>query len=258
MPKDDLLPRLTRVIELMTKQLHKLTQKELMILLKSAEALKFFETIGELEAELEVDHPFFHEKIGEIRQWQEQLPGGLINVERDFITSYAKANKYVKAEMREKVLYNQPQRMKATLTKFFQLLEAAIVSNQNHPLEKFANHLLIPLEDLIAELDRVNWDDRDIAPPDEPETDELTPPIHIERDFFRYYHAVDRLTKKDIQERATRGIPSQSKEKMEQFFGWLDVTSPEDNPPFAELVKNANMHPQELIRWLDRINWSSD
>ena len=46
---DDLLPRLARVILLMTKQLNNLTQKDLMTLLKSPEMSGFFILLAKIE-----------------------------------------------------------------------------------------------------------------------------------------------------------------------------------------------------------------
>jgi hypothetical protein len=63
----------------------------------------------------------------------------------------------------------------------------------------------------------------------------------------------------DIQQRITQGIPRKIRAELESLFAWLDMsTKANDKITFEDIVNQSNLHPQELIRYLDRVNWSAD
>ena len=260
---DDLLPRLARVIQLMTKQLHNLNQKDLMTLLKSEEVGEFFKTLSKLEIEYDIDDDdqFFTHYMDELIKWQNDLPGGKINVKKDFIKAYKRMDKFDREEVKNKVLLHQTTRIKNILKEYFRLLDASIDANKILPIEAFSQHLGLTLDELAEHLDRINWEDEVIEPETvkEDADGKLKPPIHIERDFLKFYHQQDKLMKGDIQNRVTQGIQRKVRANIESLFAWIDMNTKEgDNIPFETLVKQSNMHPQELIRYLDRINWGTD
>ena len=177
---------------------------------------------------------------------------------KDFIKYYKALDKFDKADVQEKVMLHQGQRMKKLLKEFFRLLDTAITSNKLLPIEAFAQHLGLTFDELVEQLDRLNWDDRE-RKKEEEEADnaKLKPPIHIEQDFYKYYHQVDTLDKKEIIRRISQtGIPAEHKEKLLALFTWLSQNEFDELVSFDDLVKAAGLHPQELIRYLDRINWS--
>ena len=121
-------------------------------------------------------------------------------------------------------------------------------------------HLGMTFDELAEHLDRINWDDTDVVV-EEPKTSAdgmLSVPIHIEKQFFTYYHQQDKTGKIDIQQKVTQDIPRKIRAELESMFAWLDMsTKPSDNITFDDIVKQSNLHPQELIRYLDRVNWST-
>ena len=125
---DDLLPRLARVMLLMTKQLNNLTQKDLMTLLKSPEMADFFKALAKFENDYEIDSSdrFFFPNIEKILTWQSHLPGGKINVKKDFVKAYKRMDKFDREEVKRKVTLHQTQRLAKTLKEFFRLLDASI------------------------------------------------------------------------------------------------------------------------------------
>jgi hypothetical protein len=260
---DDLLPRLSRVILLMTKQLDNLTQKDLMTLLKAPEMTGFFKILAKIENDYDIDtnDRFFLPNIEKMLNWQKNLPGGKINVRKDFIKAYKRMDKFDKEEVKRKVTLHQTQRMANTLKEFFRLLDVSIDANKILPIEAFAQHLGMTFDELAENLDRVNWDDTDVEV-EEPAADptgKLTTPIHIEKQFFTYYHQQDKTMKIDIQQRITQGIPRKIRAELESLFAWLDMsTKANDKITFEDIVNQSNLHPQELIRYLDRVNWSAD
>jgi hypothetical protein len=240
----------------MTKQLFKLTTKDLMSYFKSPQFEEFMKSLAVLENEHQVEEPFFRDNIDDLLEWQQQLPGGVINIKRDFIKVYAKSNKIEKGEYKNKAFFNQSQQRTKTLNEFFRLLDAAVASKKVLPFEAFAQHLGMTRDELADLLERVNWSDyQPVVEEEEEEEEEFKFPIHIEKDFFKYYHHVDRPTQLDIQDRTTQGISSDHHEKMSAFFTWLDMTKLEDDIQFEEIIRQTDLHPQELIRYLDRINW---
>ena len=121
---DDLLPRLSRVMLLMTKQLNNLTQKDLMTLLKSPEMTGFFKQVAKIERDYEFNpnDAFFGPNIEKILAWQSNLPGGKINVRKDFIKAYRRMDKFDREEVKRKVTLHQTQRLTKSLKEFFRLL----------------------------------------------------------------------------------------------------------------------------------------
>lgn len=258
---DDLLPRLTRVMLLMTKQLNNLTQKDLMVLLKSPEMSGFFKTIAKIENDYEFDQKdkFFLPNIEKIMTWQSNLPGGKINVRKDFIKAYKRMDRFDREEVKRKVTLHQTQRLTKTLKEFFRLLDASLDAKQVLPIEAFAQHLGITFDELAEHLDRVNWDDTDV-PEEKPKpapTGTIQLPIHIEKQFIAYYHQQDKTGKIDIQQKVTQDIPRKYRVGLVDLFVWLDGVKPDQTVTFEQMARHANMHPQELIRYLDRVNWSS-
>ena len=258
---DDLLPRLTRVIHLMTKQLNNLTQKDLMVLLKSSEMAGFFKALAKIENDYEINtnDKFFVPNYEKILNWQSILPGGKINVRKDFIKAYKRMDKFDREEVKRKVTLHQTQRLKNTLKEFFRLLDASIDAKKILPIEAFAQHLGMTMDELAEHLDRINWDDTDTQTEPAPVTgDTLHLPIHIEKEFFKYYHQQNKTGKIDIQQRVTQDIPRKFRADLETLFAWLDMsTKAGDAITFEDIVKHSNLHPQELIRYLDRVNWSA-
>lgn len=253
----DLLQRLTRVILLMTKQFGNLTEKDVLFILKSDEMTGFFKAIAKVESDYEIEDTFFKENLEDILEWQESLPGGQINVRKDFIKAYKRMDKFDIADVQEKIFLHQPQRMKKILIEFFRLLDASILANKILPIEAFASHLGLTFDELAEHLDRINWDDTVIEVKEDADDESglLKPPIHIENDFFKYYHQ-DNATRIEIQQRITQELPRKIRAKLESLFAWLDMsTKTGDGIKFEELVKQSDMHPQELIRYLDRVNW---
>lgn len=258
---DDLLPRLTRVMLLMTKQLNNLTQKDLMVLLKSEEMKGFFVQIAKIEKdyEFEQNDRFFLPNIEKIVTWQSNLPGGKINVRKDFVKAYKRMDKFDRAEVQRKVTLHQTQRLTKTLKEFFRLLDASLDAKQILPIEAFAQHLGITFDELAEHLDRVNWDDTDV-PEEKPKpapAGTIQLPIHIEKQFIAYYHQQDKTGKIDIQQKITQDTPRKFRVGLVDMFDWLDSTKSGQTVTFEQMAKRANMHPQELIRYLDRVNWSS-
>lgn len=259
---DDLLPRLARVILLMTKQLGNLTQKDLMTLLKSQETGGFFKVLAKIENDYDIEPSdrFFSPNIEKILAWQSSLPGGKINVRKDFVKAYKRMDRFDRDEVKRKVTLHQSQRMTKTLKEFFRLLDASIDAKQLLPIEAFAQHLGMTFDELAEQLDRVNWDDTDVVEekPAESTDGKLNTPIHIEKQFFIYYHQQDKTGKIDIQQKVTQDIPRKVRANLESMFAWLDMsTKASDKVSFDDIVKQSNMHPQELIRYLDRVNWST-
>lgn len=254
---DDLIIRLKRVILLMTKQFGNLTEKDVLTLLKCQEMSGFFKAIAKIEKDYELDDSFFIGHLDDILEWQTVLPGGKINVRKDFIKVYKRMDKFDRADVQEKVTLHQPQRIKATLKEFFRLLDASIQTKNILPIEAFAQHLGLTFDELAEHLDRVNWDDTDDEVKEEKEdSDTLKPPIHIENDFFRYFHQIDKKSKLELQDRITQELPRKIRANLETLFAWLDMsTKPGDDFSFEDLVNQSEMHPQELIRYLDRVNW---
>ena len=260
---DDLLPRLSRVMLLMTKQLNNLTQKDLMTLLKSPEMTGFFKQVAKIERDYEFNpnDAFFGPNIEKILAWQSNLPGGKINVRKDFIKAYRRMDKFDREEVKRKVTLHQTQRLTKSLKEFFRLLDASIDAKQILPIEAFAQHLGMTMDELAEHLDRVNWDDTDVQveEPKPSEEGKLQLPIHIEKQFFEYYHQQSKTDKIDIQQRVSQDIPRKYRAGLESMFAWLDMsTKPGDTISFEQMAQQSNMHPQELIRYLDRINWSTD
>lgn len=257
MSYDELLPRITRVIHLMAKQLTKLTTRDLMSFLKSDSFGLFLKTLAALESEHKVEHTFFKEYLDELMEWQDLLAGGIINVTRDFTKVYVRADSLERVEMKEKIIVHQSKRTKDTLNEFFRLLDAAVASKKLLPLEAFAQHLGLTLNELVVHLERINWSD---LQPREPETkDEVskfTLPIQIEKDFFNYYHHMSRLIQLDIQDITTRGISSSDQPKLKAFYQWLDKSNPDETVDFEEMIQKAGLQPQKLVQYLERINWS--
>jgi hypothetical protein len=241
----------------MTKQFGNLTERDVLNLLKSQEMAGFFKVLAKIERAYELENQFFNDHIEDIANWQSDLPGGKINVKQDFIKHYKRMDKFDRADVQEKVLLHQPQRMKSTLKEFFRLLDASILTNKILPIEAFAQHLGLTFDELAKQLDRINWEDRIIEiKEEEPEGKDLKPPIHIENDFFRYYHQLEKKDKIDLQQRITQELPRKVRAKLENLFAWLDMnTKGGDEIKFEELVSQSEMHPQELIRYLDRVNW---
>ena len=82
-------------------------------------------------------------------------------------------------------------------------------------------------------------------------------PIHIEKQFFEYYQQQTKEEKVYIQQKITQGIPRKFRAEIESLFAWLDMsTKPGDKITFEQMAKQTTIHPQELIRYLDRVNWS--
>ncbi len=257
---DDLLPRLQRVMLLMTKQLNNLSQKDLMFLLKSSEMTGFFKQLAKIENDYDIDRldRFFIPNLEKIANWQTILPGGKINVRKDFVKAYKRMDKFDKEEVKRKVTLHQSQRMKKTLMEFFRLLDASLDAKQTLPIEAFAQHLGMTMDELAENLDRINWEDTEVKE-EKPETqgDKISLPIHIERQFFDYYHQQDKPGKTYIQQKVTQGIPRKYRAELESLFAWLDMsTKPTDKITFEDMTKQTTIHPQELIRYLDRVNWS--
>ena len=257
---DDLLPRLQRVILLMAKQLNNLTQKDLMVLLKSQEMSGFFKQLAKIENDYEIDPSdrFFLPNIEKILNWQSILPGGKINVRKDFIKAYKRMDKFDREEVKRKVTLHQSQRLKSTLQEFFRLLDASIDANKILPIEAFSQHLGLTLDELVEHLDRINWDDTEIKEEEpKPVAGTLSLPIHIEKQFFEYYQQQTKEEKVYIQQKITQGIPRKFRAEIESLFAWLDMsTKPGDKITFEQMAKQTTIHPQELIRYLDRVNWS--
>ena len=259
---DDLLPRLARVVLLMSKQLNNLTQKDLMTLLKAPEMAGFFKTLAKIENDYEIDSSdrFFLPNLEKILAWQTHLPGGKINVRKDFVKAYKRMDKFDREEVKRKVTLHQTQRLTKTLKEFFRLLDASIDAKQLLPIEAFAQHLGMTFDELAEHLDRINWEDTDVV--EEPEVSpegKLLPPIHIEKQFFTYYHQQDKTGKIDIQQKVTQEIPRKARAGLESMFAWLDMsTKASDNVTFDDIVTQSGLHPQELIRYLDRVNWSAN
>ena len=260
---DDLLPRLARVILLMTKQLNNLTQKDLMTLLKSPEMSGFFKMLAKIENDYEIDSNdrFFLPNIEKMLAWQTHLPGGKINVRKDFIKAYKRMDKFDREEVKRKVTIHQTQRLQNSLKEFFRLLDASIDANKILPIEAFAQHLGMTMDELVEHLDRINWEETEV-PAEKPQSSpvgKLQLPIHIEKQFFTYYHQQDKTGKTYIQQQVTQDIPRRIRAEIESLFAWLDMsTKPGDKVTFEDIAKQANLHPQELIRYLDRINWSTN
>ena len=258
---DDLLPRLARVMLLMTKQLNNLTQKDLMTLLKAPEMAGLFKALAKIEKDYDIDSSdrFFLPNIEKILDWQVHLPGGKIDVRKDFVKAYKRMDKFDREEVKRKVTLHQTQRLTKTLKEFFRLLDASIDAKQILPIEAFAQHLGMTFDELAEHLDRINWDDTDVV--EEPEVSpegKLLPPIHIEKQFFTYYHQQDKAGKIDIQQKVTQEIARKARAGLESMFAWLDMsTKASDNVTFEDIVKQSGLHPQELIRYLDRVNWST-
>ena len=254
---DDLIIRLKRVILLMTKQFGNLTEKDVLILLKSQEMSSFFKAIAKIEKDYELNDSFFIGHLDDILEWQNILPGGKINVRKDFIKVYKRMDKFDRADVQEKVTLHQPQRLKKILKEFFRLLDTSIQTKKILPIEAFAQHLGLTFDELAEHLDRVNWDDTEVEIVEEKaDPDVLKPPIHIEKDFFRYYHQIDKKSKIELQARITQELPRKIRAKLENLLAWLDMnTKPGDDFNFDDLVDQSEMHPQELIRYLDRVNW---
>ena len=257
---DDLLPRLQRVILLMAKQLNNLTQKDLMVLLKSQEMSGFFKQLAKIENDYEIDPSdrFFLPNIEKILNWQSILPGGKINVRKDFIKAYKRMDKFDREEVKRKVTLHQSQRLKSTLQEFFRLLDASIDANKILPIEAFSQHLGLTLDELVEHLDRINWDDTVINDEEpKPVAGTLSLPIHIEKQFFEYNQQQTKEEKVYIQQKITQGIPRKFRAEIESLFAWLDMsTKPGDKITFEQMAKQTTIHPQELIRYLDRVNWS--
>ena len=258
---DDLLPRLSRVMLLMTKQLNNLTQKDLMTLLKSPEMTGFFKQVAKIENDYEFDEKdrFFFPNIEKILTWQSSLPGGKINVKKDFVKAYKRMDRFDREEVKRKVTLHQTQRLTKSLKEFFRLLDASLDAKQLLPIEAFAQHLGMTFDELAEHLDRVNWDDTDVQVEEpKPSTEgKLQLPIHIENQFFEFYHQQSKTEKAEIQRKVSQDIPRKFRAGLESMFAWLDMsTQPGNKITFEKMAEQANMHPQELIRYLDRVNWS--
>lgn len=252
----DLLPRLTRVLLLFTRQMANLAEKDILALLKSQEMSNFLKALAKFEKDYEIEETFFSDHVEELTQWQTSLPGGQINVRKDFIKVYKRMDKYDRADVQEKVLLHQPQRLKKILKEFFRLLDASIMANKILPIEAFAEHLGLTFDELAEQLDRINWDDTPVEEKEEVvDPNQLKPPIHIENDFFKYYHQGDKMDRIELQQKITQELPRKIRVKLEDLFMYLDSTKPGDNIKFEDLVTKSDMHPQELIRYLDRVNW---
>ncbi|MFW9880989.1 MAG: hypothetical protein ACFFG0_48625, partial [Candidatus Thorarchaeota archaeon] len=69
-----------------------------------------------------------------------------------------------------------------TLKEFFRLLDASIATNKILPLEAFAQHLGLTLNELVEQLERINWSDVQPDIPEEPvDKEPFKLPIHIEK-----------------------------------------------------------------------------
>ena len=78
-----------------------------MSFLKSDSFGLFLKTIAALEHEHHVEHQFFKENIDDLMEWQDLLAGGIINVKRDFIKVYVRADSLERVEIKEKIVVHQ-------------------------------------------------------------------------------------------------------------------------------------------------------